>query len=167
MEVLLPLVSTLRHFTRKPRRCFFAVWDGWGQLHSGSMASLRLRGEPKDVPTPVERFVSEREDEARSYPRFEFEPGTGRPYFLGTGPLKVVTEISGGSVLDRPGVPVAMWWPTDRSWFVASEIDFDSTLVGGSPELRDALVGHEQLEALEVPPEGDLSLNGDTINLPG
>lgn len=30
--------------------------------------------------------------------------------------------------------------PADRSWFVASEVDFDSTLVGGSAELIKAIV---------------------------
>ena len=165
-EVLVPLVSILQDFTPNPSLCFFAIWDGWGQLHSGSFVSFRLPGQPTDMPTPVDRFVSEREDEARENSRFELEPGTGRPYLLGTGPLEVVLEITRGSVFERPGVPVAMWWPADRSWFVASEIDFDSTLIGGSADLCDALLGHQQLEALEVPPEGVLSVTGDTINPP-
>ena len=163
-DVLIPLVAILKDFTPDPSRCFFAIWDGWGQLHSGSFSSLRNSGQPTDATTPVEQFVSERENEAKGYPRFELEPGTGRPYLLGTGPLEVVLEISKDSSFERPGVPVAMWWPTDHSWFVASEIDFDSTLIGCSSDLRDALLRTEQLELLEVPPEADLSEAGDIIN---
>jgi hypothetical protein len=165
-EVLTPLVSTLRDFTPDPGRCFFAIWDGWGQLHSGSFASLRSPGQPADVATPVEQFVSKREHEARGYPRFELEPGTGRRYLLGTGPLDVVVEISFGSVFERPGVPVAMWWPVNHSWFVASEIDFDSTLIGGSAEVCDAILGKTELEGLALASDGILSENGDTINPP-
>ena len=163
-EVLIPLVSTLRGFTPNPSQCFFAIWDGWGQLHSGSFTSFRFAGQPKGVATPVEQFVSEREDEASGFPRFELEPGTGRPYLLGSGPLEVILEIAEGSVYERPGVPVAMWWSSDHSWFVSSEIDFDSTLIGGSEELCGELLANQELEALEVPPNGALDESGDNIN---
>jgi hypothetical protein len=163
-ELLTRLVSTLGAVTSDPSLCFFAIWDGWGQLHSSSFVSFRFPGQPTDVATPVEQFIAEREEEARRYPRFECDPATGRPYLLGTGPLEVVLEISDGTFFERPGIPVSMWWPSDHSWFVASEIDFDSTVVGGSTDLRDAIVGDPGLEALEVQPDGVLSENGDTIN---
>jgi hypothetical protein len=50
---------------------------------------------------------------------------------------------------DRPlllyhGSPLALgdqsptyWWPDDRAWIVASEIDFDYTCIGGSRALID------------------------------
>lgn len=55
-------------------------------------------------------------------------------------------------------------WPADRSWCMASEIDFDSTLVGGTAELIAAVVHSPGLEALEVRPSSDLSSEGDTVN---
>ena len=33
-----------------------------------------------------------------------------------------------------------LWWPDDRAWCAAAEIDLDYTLIGGSSELRDELV---------------------------
>ena len=183
--ILLTLVSHLGKFTTTPDRCFFAIWDGWGQLHSDS--SLVTYGWTTDPPprsaldrwrvkrahksrpeaqeTPRDRFISERAAEAENCPRFEFEPKTGRPYLLGAGPLDVILEVADDTSFDRPRVPVAMWWPADRAWFVASEIDFDSTLVAGSRELRGTLLSSTALEALEVPPNGILSLNGDTLNV--
>jgi hypothetical protein len=46
-----------------------------------------------------------------------------------------------------------LWWPDDRAWCVASEIDFCSTYVGGSPALIERVLGDERLEAIPVRPE--------------
>jgi hypothetical protein len=54
-------------------------------------------------------------------------------------------------------------WPDDRSWFVASEIDFDSTVVGGSRALVDRVLS-SGLESAEVTAASDLSSEGDRIN---
>jgi hypothetical protein len=43
-----------------------------------------------------------------------------------------------------------LWWPDDRAWCVASEVDFHSTYVGGSRQLIDRLLGDERIEALEA-----------------
>ena len=43
-----------------------------------------------------------------------------------------------------------LWWPADRAWCVASEVDFHSTYVGGSRQLIDRLLGDERIEALEA-----------------
>jgi hypothetical protein len=55
-------------------------------------------------------------------------------------------------------------WPADRSWVVVSEIDFDSTIVAGSPELVAAICADPRLEALPVPEGADLSWDGDVWN---
>lgn len=184
-EILLALVTQLGNFTTTPDRCFFAIWDS--RVSSTAAVLKTTTAGPRTYPprsalgrwrvkrahkaslealvTPRDRFISERAVEAENYPRFEIEPKTGRPYLLGSGPLDVVLDVADDTSFERPGVPVAMWWPADRAWFVASEIDFDSTLVAGSPELRDALLSNTAFEAFEVPPDGILSLNGDTVNV--
>ena len=55
-------------------------------------------------------------------------------------------------------------WPADRSWFVASEVDFDSTVIGGSRSLVDALLDAPGLEVLEVTPETKLTAFSDKLN---
>ncbi len=57
-------------------------------------------------------------------------------------------------------------WAADRSWCLATEIDFDSTLVGGTAELIAAVVHSRELEALEVTPSTNLGSEGDTVNTP-
>jgi len=54
-------------------------------------------------------------------------------------------------------------WPDDRSWFVASEIDFDSTVVGGSRALIERVLS-SGLEAAGVTAASDLSSEGDRLN---
>lgn len=49
-------------------------------------------------------------------------------------------------------------WPADRSWLVASEVDFDSTLVGGNAELIDTIVESPKLEAWQVEPTDSLAV---------
>ncbi|RFA07549.1 hypothetical protein B7R21_15270 [Subtercola boreus] len=41
-------------------------------------------------------------------------------------------------------------WPADHAWLVASEIDWDSTIVAGPRTLIDALLSMSAIEALEV-----------------
>jgi hypothetical protein len=55
-------------------------------------------------------------------------------------------------------------WPKDRSWCIATEIDWDSTLVACSDEVADALLADERLEAFDVSYDDDLSWHGDTVN---
>jgi hypothetical protein len=57
-----------------------------------------------------------------------------------------------------------MIWPADRSWLVASEVDFDSTLVGGSAALIEAIVDSPKLEAWRVEPTDSLAEDADKVN---
>jgi hypothetical protein len=54
-------------------------------------------------------------------------------------------------------------WPEDRAWFVQNEYDFDSTVIGGSRALIDALLASTDLEVWEV--DGDVSLTEDADKL--
>lgn len=55
-------------------------------------------------------------------------------------------------------------WPADHSWIVVSEVDFDSTLVGGSRVLVDALVACPGLEVHEVELDTSLAAFSDKLN---
>jgi hypothetical protein len=72
--------------------------------------------------------------------------------------------VSGDEVPERFGREVPnLIWPEDRAWFVASEVDFDSTLVGGSRALIDALLAAPDLDVWEV--DGEVSLQSDADKL--
>jgi hypothetical protein len=47
---------------------------------------------------------------------------------------------------------------------MVSEIDFDSTIVAGSPDLVRAICADERLEALPLPEGADLTWDADEVN---
>lgn len=86
----------------------------------------------------------------------------GRDYLLFSGPLLAAAEI-----VDPAGIWAQspnLFWPADRSWCVATEIDFDSTIVAGSSVLVAAVLAEPTLEAWPVDPGESLTHDGDTLN---
>jgi hypothetical protein len=61
----------------------------------------------------------------------------------------------------------SIMWPSDRSWFVATEVDLDSTFVGGSAALIDGLLADERLEAWRVLATDPVDGGSDRINRAG
>ena len=43
-----------------------------------------------------------------------------------------------------------MWWPADRAWFIATEVDGFSSYVGGSQAAIDDVLAAPALEAIAV-----------------
>lgn len=64
----------------------------------------------------------------------------------------------------RPQSP-SLIWPTGNSWCVATEVDFDSTLIAGDQHLIDAVLGAEDLEAMPIRPGDYLDSRGETVNV--
>ncbi|HET6301465.1 hypothetical protein [Microbacterium sp.] len=61
--------------------------------------------------------------------------------------------------------PSPSWiWPADRAFAVATEIDWDSTIVAGSAELVRAVCTHPGLEALPLREGAALTWDSDDVN---
>lgn len=75
-----------------------------------------------------------------------------RAYHLLTGPVAVA------SVLPTPVEwrCASLWWPADRAWLVATEIDGYLTYVGASRAAIEAVLAHPALDAVPVHPETPL-----------
>jgi len=52
-----------------------------------------------------------------------------------------------------------LWWPADRSWLVATEIDGYRTYIGGSRAAIDAVLAAPALDALPAEPSTRLDLS--------
>ncbi len=121
-------------------------------------------------------------EEFDAAPQFELPH---REFVILTGPLSAVAQIQLNSrhstvtVFYREGKePPADYepperfsreapnliWPEDRAWLIATEVDFDSTLLGGSRELIDALLAAPELEVWEVDGEVSLQADADKLN---
>jgi hypothetical protein len=85
-----------------------------------------------------------------------------RTYILYRGPLQAVTAFSWGQTWQSPN----LWWPDDRAWCVATEIDLPETYVGGSEAAIDRVVADSQLEALRTRLDARVDIDADTINPP-
>lgn len=64
----------------------------------------------------------------------------------------------------QEGPRASMIWPEDHAWVVASEEDWDSTIVAGSRALVDSVLANDHFEAFEVHEDDDLSWDGDLLN---
>ncbi len=82
----------------------------------------------------------------------------GRDYLLFRGPLHAALSIGEESPdgWDERQSP-SLLWPADRSWCLGTEIDFDSTLIGGSQQLIDAVLDAPGLEAWRIDAADDLT----------
>lgn len=111
----------------------------------------------------------------------------GRDYIVLGGPFSAIDQIaynwSGGASFDlvstsegevppsglgpselvRREAP-SLIWPSNRRWFVGTEVDFDSTLIGGDSRTIDAVVGSSKLEAWQVQPTDSLTADADSVN---
>jgi hypothetical protein len=113
----------------------------WGRDHvvlSGSLSAVDQIAENWSKPSPSRAI-------------FVLRQGGGPPY--GSNPAD----------LSRREAPNLIW-PADRMWFVASEVDFDSTLVGGSVKLIEAIVELSELEARQMEPTDSLAADADHLN---
>ena len=158
-ESLRALCEILARHTAVADRCWFAVWEGWGDWGSGSAVTFSRRGRdpaPSPPPAPAEWQLD------LTGPTFALPD---RTYHLFAGPVDAALRIGHWSTRDWfiPRPP-NLFWPDDRAWCVASEIDFDSTLIGGPARLVDDILEHEAFEAWPVEPSDSLAFDGDTVN---
>lgn len=85
-----------------------------------------------------------------------------RRYHLLTGPIDAaLDDVLGRSFgYQSPN----LWWPNDRSWLVATEIDLHSTYIGCTADCAADVLAAPELEALAVPPETGITSASDPLN---
>ena len=155
-HVLKPLCDVLAGQTSTPERCWFALWEGFGWTQgSPAVAALTSDGPSPHIPPAFPPEVTDG-------PRFRIPQ---RAYFLFEGPLAAAPEMGwnspGGHFLPQsPNI----FWPDDRAWCVATEIDLDSTYIGGSEALAEALLAEPRLETWRVQAGDPINAWSDSIN---
>lgn len=135
-----------------------ALWEGFGWIHGGAAVSGLSAGPTLPTPEPAPPAFP---PDVLAAPRLELP---GRAYLLFRGPLRGVLPFFAAGASGFWGQTPNLLWPADRTWCVATEIDLDSTVVGGPRELVDAIVEHPDLEAFEVREHDSLMADGDTVN---
>jgi hypothetical protein len=85
-----------------------------------------------------------------------------RAYVLYRGPLDAVTSFHWDWIWQSPN----LWWPDDRAWCVATEIDLPETYVGGSNACIERIQADDQLESLQTRADARVDINADNLNPP-
>lgn len=166
-----PTLTVLRDLlgehTTTPRTCWFALWDGYG----GQPPHWR---EAPVLALPARRyhlFQGPLADVVEV--SIEFECAGIEFYNLGhftlshasTGttedPHRMADQFRALGSLQSPN----LWWSDDRAWVVATEIDFDSTLVAGSDALIDQITLAPEIEAFRIAADDSLHDDADTVNM--
>lgn len=129
------LVSILKEETARPDLCWALVWKGWG-------------GFDPEIRFPIAREIRL----------------PGREYVLFRGPLENLGQqlICGPDRMEIAGP--SLWWPEDRRWCVATEIDFCWTYVAGTEDCIARVLSDPELEALESKLEHRGDHKSDTVN---
>ena len=85
-------------------------------------------------------------------------------YLVFCGPLDSIMSFY-KHVGGRWGQSPNIWWPEDRAWCVATEIDSLDTYIGGSKACIERVLGRPDLEALPIGLGARVDASGDTINV--
>ena len=156
------LVGLLSGHTATPDACWMCLWDGYGYL--GLEAKLSITAWPIRKPAHLrlkpphlrlDLLSSARSKGSKPFPERSRVGLPGRDYLVFTG---AVAEARGWQ--DGPN----LWWPVDRAWCVASEIDLPYTYVGGRAELIGQILASPALESVAATVADGISALSDTIN---
>lgn len=117
------LLLKLMDYTQSPSNCFYGMWYGFGFDYEAEYPEI-FEGK---------KWVFDKLNNRYEYGNFYCLEN--REYYLLTGTLldslKIVEDHHHRDVYEF----INLMWPADRSWFLAKEIDFEVTLIGGSTEL--------------------------------
>ena len=175
---LTALVRVLRGFT-EPDAVTAGFWEGSGWqggtpmvLWTAGRRLLRWRVPPRwrRHPRRVGRDLGPDPDvdpRALDGPKLELP---NRRHLLFAGSLGDVAALAAGTATAdvspfRTGDRTpSLLWPDSRAWCVATEVDFDSTFVGGPRALIAEVLADPTLEAFEVAETDSLGAFDDEVN---
>lgn len=89
--------------------------------------------------------------------------GWERNYLLYRG---AIGDIGGGRISEHHRDAPEYWFPDDKSWCVATDMDLFWTYVGGSRACIDAVLNSPDLEAVPATLHDGLTIESDVVNRP-
>ncbi len=159
LETLDVLCESLALHTADPTRCFFGLCtiESWLDSFSADDLQPLLK-----LPDGRDHIVLAGPLSAVDQIMYDWSSSM-RMTFVARGSKELPPTQDPSEFLQRQSPNLI--WPADRTWLVVSEVDFDSTLVGGSAELIEAIVESPQLEAWQVEPTTSLADDADKVNM--
>lgn len=131
------LCDVLAAYTSTPDLCSIGVWEGYGWLEMADPS-----------PGPELRLDQ-------------------RTFLVRQGPIENARLVGwrswDGTFISEPPTLI---WPSDRAWFLAGDVDLDSTYIGGSAALVTAILAQPGLEAWPADATDRVSIDSDSMNGP-
>lgn len=188
--ILAGVMQILARGTTTPDELSIALWEGSGGLvgfYGSTSAVIELRSDGGGDDAEYHRSMLERSihdpfnnvfrkpvwqpgilsDEVSRGTRLEL-PGRDHVLFRGSA-----RELSSPDWAEHApwSARDAAWtespslvWPADHAWILATEVDFDSTIVGADVDVIAALCARSDWEALPLAEGADLGWQGDEVN---
>ena len=156
------LTNLLWDFTTTAGNCYMGYWEGHGLFPGGK---IYLFGGMPGLMTSIEDLVRNLwkklrpdPDPLANIPRLV---ACHREYLLFYGSLETVPSLSR---YPPWGQSPNLWWPEDRTWCVATDIDLYDTFVGGSEACIGEILHSPDLEALRVSIDDRIDGDADMVN---
>ncbi|MGO4807440.1 hypothetical protein AB4089_20235 [Arthrobacter sp. 2MCAF15] len=171
-HILEPVATILCRHTTTPDSGVAAVWEGWGGLTGSARYLTAVRGR---LPGILGKLTAAHRSGPGPLPTKTMKNSRlslpGRDHFLFAAAPRSFTDAVW--IQDSPWNRDPHWpqspsllWPEDRAWVMVTEIDFDSTIVAGSPSLVADLIADQSIEALQINEGADLTQDADNVNRP-
>ena len=145
-ELFHAVASVGERHTSSPSRAWFAIWEGHGFVNATTHiapggplhdeAQLALEHERERLRVEDQRRNAAIRAALDQIPRFD---RPDRRYYLLEGPVSAATQLHYPDSVDEWRNP-DLFWPDDRHWFVATDVDFWSLYIGGSDDFIADLV---------------------------
>lgn len=159
IELFKIVADALGEFTTTPSELCFGFWNGYGGFTGQNFSRPykefmgmrywgRMRANGTSVPLEVVNGP--------------LIHAPSREYLLATGIAEDVSELL---ATHRPSQTPNMWWPADRAWFVATEIDFAWTYIGGGSAAIEAIEATPGIEALRTAFDHQGTITSDRVNI--
>lgn len=166
-------VDQLTHLTRvlapttTDQICHFAIWTGYGWMYDHGTDPDRATGYAVTVllgphSTPEQTDAARQRAAESKHIRMVERPAAPmlrlphRDYHLWRG------SIASARVFAPHHQSPTLWWPADRSWFVASDIDSEFTDVGGPRALLTELLNDPDWRAQQVCPDEPIVMSWES-----
>lgn len=155
---LAPLAALLEAHTSTAAPCWFCLWAGYGWLYPGQGIGRLYRTRRRLGPFRKVALARARRRDARTM-RADLPSALAersqlhlqsREYYLFQGPVSAATAFRRHGPLGMWSDGPNLWWPADRTWCVASEIDLECTYVGGTKAAVGAVVSTDAWHAERV-----------------
>jgi hypothetical protein len=152
------LVRLLTPETGTPATAWFALWAGYGSYGPAIDAGdhvLRPGGGRPELRGGARARLAAFHEELERYPLVRTlwsrgdPPSPGREYLLLAGPVEAAQRFRFGVWWQPPN----LWWPDDRAWCVATEVDGYDSYVGGTERCIGAVIRSSALEAYRIDPD--------------